>query len=93
MKGASIKSVSEALLNARASPLLYHEGLPGLIFLGFIFSTGFIRVYLFTEDLLRLIRCMSISAHHQSCPYPPALVLTLTRLSPSPSRGVMWNLF
>jgi hypothetical protein len=30
----------------------FSEGLPGFIFLGFISSMGFIRIYLFNRDLL-----------------------------------------
>jgi hypothetical protein len=70
------------------------EGLPGFIFLGFIFYSGFIYLLRIYWDLLgisvfqhTLILALAPRAH----PHPHyTFALTLTKLSPS---GILWDLF
>jgi hypothetical protein len=70
------------------------EGLPGFIFLGFIFYRGFIYFLRIYWDLLRvsvfqhtLILAPALRARPHS---HYAFALTRTKLSPS---GIMWDLF
>ncbi len=58
-----------------------HEGLPGFIFLGFIFYRGFIYLLRIYWELL----AVSVFQRTLILTLAPALVLTLTKSSPSPS--------
>jgi hypothetical protein len=67
-----IKIVSDrsCCLNLKKLEKQVSEGLPGFIYLGIYF---FQRIYLFNEDLLGLISCISISAHpHSPSPHSPS---------------------
>ncbi len=57
------------------------EGLPGFIFLGFIFYRGFIYLLRIYWELL----AVSVFQRTLILTLAPALVLTLTKYSPSPS--------
>ncbi len=61
----------------------FSEGLPGFIFLRFISSMGFIRIYLFNRDLLGFINCIKIFVHPQSMAAPSLSPSVAS--SPSPS--------
>jgi hypothetical protein len=62
-----------------------HEGLPGFIFLGFIFYRGFIYLLRIYWELL----AVSVFQRTLILTLAPALVLTLTKLSPP---GSCWLL-
>jgi hypothetical protein len=80
------KQISLALVDEYLIFLYRKEGLPGFIYLGFIFSRGSIYLLRIYWDLLA--ESVFQPTHTHTIP-PLALTLTLTKPSPSLSGGIM----